>query len=65
VGKGERLRAERAAELAAGGGAGDAVVAVAVVAREPPELVAVKLPRLAVVGRELLLACAAGGAVTA
>src|SRR6266540_7467253 len=49
----------RAAQLALGGGAGDAVVAVAVVARDRPELVARELCGLLVVRGGLLGAGAA------
>ena len=52
--QGHRLRAERAADLARGGGAGDAVVAVGVVGGVPAELVAGELGGLLVVGGDLL-----------
>ena len=47
--QGHRGRAERAADLAGGGGAGDAVVAVGVVGGEPAELVPGQLGCLLVV----------------
>jgi hypothetical protein len=52
--QGHRGGAERAADLAHGGGAGDAVVAVFVVGGEAAELVAGQLGGLAVVVRGLL-----------
>ena len=55
-----RVRAEGAADLAGGGGAGDAVVAVGVIGGEPAELVPGEFGRLLVVRGGLLRGGVAG-----
>ena len=57
--EGHGVRAERAAEFARGGGAGDAVVAVGVVGGEPAELVPGEFSGLLVVRGDLV--CGGGG----